>query len=291
MVRQSDKVSLQDKISEAFSIMDAGIEQHITSQGKELAAICVLFSGGKDSTVLAHLFKSKADFAVHINTTIGIEKTRQFVRDTCKSWKLPLIERKPPQGSTYEELVIDQGFPGPGHHWKMYQRLKERALRIVRRELVTSRSERVVFLAGRRRSESKRRMNVPEMEREGSVVWISPIVNWTAMDLSDYRAANPDCPSNPVSDLIHMSGECLCGAFASPGERKEIGFWFPEVERELARLESLVTDVGSHPTKKCRWGWGAGTSAKKSKSGHLCSSCDAKATGGELVIHKRTEAK
>ena len=169
---------IEELVAEFHNIVTDAIQRYVIDDGKSVAAIAILFSGGNDSTVLAHLFRTRASHAIHINTGIGIEQTREFVRTTCADWKLPLIEKTPPAGSTYRELVLDQGFPGPGHHWKMYQRLKERGLRAARRDLVARpRSERVVFLAGRRRDESKRRMNIPEMERSGSTVWVSPLAN------------------------------------------------------------------------------------------------------------------
>lgn len=271
------RARLRGVIDETFAFVNEGIRQHVTDAGKELAATCVLFSGGNDSTVLAHLFRARADFAVHINTSIGIEQTRQFVRDTCAGWNLPLIEQSPPPGNTYEELVVGYGFPGPAMHYKMYQRLKERALRAVRKQLVGNpRKRRVVFLSGIRRDESLRRMNAPEYDREGSIVWIAPLIHWTARDLTEYREACGDVPENEVSSLLHMSGECLCGAFASPGERKEIGFWFPEVENALQRLERLVREAG-HAAPRCTWGWGADAKNRPKRvraSGPLCSSCD-----------------
>lgn len=262
---------LAAKIDEANGLIDEAVDRH--ARGKRVTAVCLLFSGGGDSTVLAHLLRHRATTAVHVNTGIGVEQTRQFVRDTCAAWGLPLIEECPPPGSTYRELVIANGFPGPAHHWKMYQRLKERALRAVRRRLVKNpRQERIVFLAGRRREESARRMNVPDMEREGSVVWVSPIVNWTDDDMTAYHLANPDLPINEVSQLIHMSGECLCGAFAKKDEMKEVRFWFPKVGEEIDRLEADVRAAG-HPAQRCVWGWGADRTTKRSKSGPLCSSC------------------
>jgi 3'-phosphoadenosine 5'-phosphosulfate sulfotransferase (PAPS reductase)/FAD synthetase len=240
--------------------------------GKQIVARVALFSGGNDSTVLTHLMRPVLTHAAHANTTIGIEATRQFVRDTCAAWDLPLLERHAPV--TYAELVTEQGFPGPGHHYKMYQRLKERALREVRRELVTDRNQRVVFLAGRRRHESARRANIPEMEREGSVIWVSPLVLWTALDMNTYRDMH-DVPRNEVSDLIHMSGECLCGAFATEGELDEIGLWFPDTAAAIRDLETQVAAAG-HPEPRCRWGWGATSPERPSQVGQLCSSCDAR---------------
>lgn len=266
-------------IDEAHQLVDWGIDNMVHADGRKVAALAILYSGGNDSTCLAHLFKTRADFALHANTTIGIEETRQFVRDTCRDWGLELREYFPDNGCTYAELVVEHGFPGPALHYKMYQRLKERALRTARRDVVKKPyKERIVFLAGRRRTESSRRANVPEFERFGSTVWIAPMVNWTKTDLYTYREWAGDVPRNRVSDLIHMSGECLCGAFAHKDELAEIEMFFPEVAREIRELESKVRLAG-HPEHKCKWGWGATerTKGAVALSGPMCSSCEYRA--------------
>lgn len=268
-------------IVQAHEIVDEAIETQVTKSDRTLAGLVILFSGGNDSTTLAHIFRERATHAAHANTGIGIEKTRQYVRDVCDSWNLPLIEKHPPPGCTYRELILDQGFPGPAHHWKMYQRLKERCLEQVRSELVKRpHQQRVVFLAGRRSDESDRRKqlgNQSPIQRKGSMVWASPIVSWTKLDLNTYRMMHPDVPRNEVSDLLHMSGECLCGSFAHPGELEEIGEWFPDVVAEIRALEQEVENTGKFPAERCRWGWGA-YRQRPSKVGPMCSSCDSRFT-------------
>lgn len=77
--------------------------------------------------------------------------------------------------------------------------------------------------------------------------------------------------------------------------------WFPEVRAEIEGLERDVLASGKHPEWKCRWGWGADKSAieamrkggasdadiaaafERSNVGPLCSSCDARADGGEVI--------
>ncbi|MGZ6788358.1 MAG: phosphoadenosine phosphosulfate reductase domain-containing protein [Mycobacteriaceae bacterium] len=283
LTRPMRELRVKELVEEAHDLLSIAIRDHILQDGRDVAAVAILFSGGNDSTILAHLFRTRADYAAHCNTTIGIEQTRQFVRDICAAWGLGLIERTPPKESDhYRALVLDQGFPGPGHHFKMFQRLKERALRQVQRELVTNpRKERVVFIAGRRRQESKRRANIPDMERRGSVVYVSPLVNWTKMDMNTYRLMMGDVPVNEVSDLIHMSGECLCGSFAHPGERDEVSHWFPGVFEEIAELEAEIANRDDIPEHRRKWGWGADPQARNatpkgaaSKTGLMCSSCD-----------------
>lgn len=268
-----ERAHLNRMIADAYRILAEAIEEHITKHGKRLAGVVVLYSGGNDSTVLAHLVRRDVDYAAHINTGIGIEETRQFVRDTCAAWDLPLIEE---HGESYRDLVIAHGFPGPAHHFKMYQRLKERGLRKVRKRLVKHPyRERVLFIAGRRRDESERRKAVPEHERTGSIVWASPLANWTDQDMALYRKYVPNVPRNPVSDHLHMSGECLCGAFAKPNELEEIRFFYPNVAAEIEALQDEVREAG-HPEERARWGWGAyraRKAKKQAKAGPLCTSC------------------
>lgn len=265
------ELRLSNLIKQAHQIVDRAWEVH--AGGRMRAAWCILYSGGNDSTILAHLMRERADYAVHCNTTIGIEATRQFVRDTCAKWDLPLLERTAP--ISYRDLVIERGFPGPGRHFLMYSKLKERVLDQVRTELLTDRrKERVLFIAGRRRSESQRRRNIPLYEPDGSAIWASPIAMWTKHDMVMYRAiAERDgdtVPFNPVTDALGMSGECLCGAFAKEGELDRIRIWYPDVAAEIEQLQDEVRAAG-HPEPFCQWGHGKGKPTEK--TGKLCESC------------------
>lgn len=264
------RLRLSHLVAQAHQILADAVATH--AEGRQIVAVVGLFSGGGDSTALVHLLRDQLTHAAHANTGIGIESTRQHVRDLCQLWGLPLLEKHPPV--SYRDLVLERGFPGPAMHFKMYTRLKERCLDQVRRDLVRNpRRERVVFVAGRRRSESARRAQVPIHERRGSVIWASPLVSWTALDLSRYRATHA-LPSCPASSLIHMSGECLCGAFARRGELDEIGDWFPEVRAEIEALEREVRAAG-HPEPFCRWGHGQGAAVarRSDRVGALCTSC------------------
>lgn len=269
LTRPEREERVTNLIRQANAIVDQALERHLN--GKRLVAQCILFSGGNDSTVLAHLMRDRATHAIHCNTTIGIEQTRQFVRDTCAEWDLPLLEEVAPV--SYRDLVLEQGFPGPAMHFKMYQRLKERGLRQARRKLISHRRrERVLFIAGRRRLESDRRSDIPLFERNDNTIWASPLALWSKLDMNTYRLMQAEIgnpvPVNEVSELLHMSGECLCGSFAKPGELDEIGMFFPEVKAEIERLQAEVRQV--HPEPYGTWGHGSGA---RSRVGRMCSSC------------------
>ncbi|AXH69841.1 hypothetical protein I5H55_gp66 [Mycobacterium phage Krakatau] len=132
-------------------------------------------------------------------------------------------------------------------------------------------AKRVTDIAGRRRAESQRRTNIPLWEVDGSLIWASPLAMWTKLDMNTYRLMQQDVPVNEVSEKLHMSGECLCGSFAKPGELEEIRFWFPEVAEEIEALEAEARDAGV-PEPYCRWGHGEGKPTEK--VGALCTSCD-----------------
>jgi hypothetical protein len=75
------------------------------------------------------------------------------------------------------------------------------------------------------------------LNRDGSTLWLSPIYLFTRDDMDTYRDSHPRLPSNPVSAKLHISGECLCGAFSRPGEIDEISFFYPKKANELRDLE------------------------------------------------------
>jgi 3'-phosphoadenosine 5'-phosphosulfate sulfotransferase (PAPS reductase)/FAD synthetase len=214
-----------------------------------------MFSGGHDSLVAAHLAAQHPRFTacVHIDTGIGIEETREFVRETCHREGWPLVELVTPP-SVYEELVLTYGFPGYGMHSGVYQRLKERRVADLVRQAKAgqSRLAMVALATGIRRMESARRMGrVVTLQKEGSRLWVAPLHDWSGIDVREYMALH-GLPSNPVVDLLHMSGECLCGSFARPGELAEIALWYPRAAARIFELERRVREAGSPPRP---WGW------------------------------------
>lgn len=271
-------------VQQAEDIVDEAIDRYFTHH--ERTGTFLMWSGGNDSNVLAHLMRRRATHAVHANTGIGIEETRQHVRDSASAWGLPLIEKMPPPGDDYETFVLAHGFPGPGQHNRMYQRLKQRAFNAVKREFNKDpHRQRVLFLAGRRRAESRIRggniltgqLPIPQMERERSLVWAAPLAMWHKLDLNTYRSMFPDVPRNWVADLLHMSGECLCGSKAKQGELEHLRQFFPHVATYLDDLGARARANGVDPDK-CVWGWGWDQEVKqrvsrRARLSDLCGSC------------------
>ncbi|QKG27309.1 hypothetical protein ACTIVE_8964 [Actinomadura verrucosospora] len=266
----------------------------------------VLVSGGNDSTVLAHLVReyldsSPDDGMVHVNTGIGIEDTRQYVRDTAAAWGLPLRELHP--RDSYEDLVLGKviartgpnagrrqvwlGFPGPAGHKVMYRRLKDEPLQRNRATILggrVGRSRKVLYLAGMRWGESDRRFrNAEEIDPQGGIVWCSPIVHFTNAQVADYKRRFL-LSRNEVTDHLHMSGECLCGSYAKPGELDEIEFFYPRTAYHIRSLEKKAADLG---ITNCRWGRkpaGGSTVKPGTVAGRLCSNCPAPTQGGQTDL-------
>ena len=235
-------------ITEAHEI----IESAVIAEGP-IECIFLLLSGGNDSMVLLDVCEDFADEIVHINTGVGIPQTNEFVRKVVADRGLTLNELHPPK--SYRDLVLDGklfgGFPGPGAHHFAYTRLKERPLEGLLREHRTKRGQRFMLLTGIRNDESQRRMGYADpVNRKGGQVWVNPLLNWSNDLMREYRTTR-GLPVNEVTEHLHMSGECLCGAFARPGELEEVGFFYPDFVKQIRDLEAEVKAKG---LPACKWG-------------------------------------
>jgi 3'-phosphoadenosine 5'-phosphosulfate sulfotransferase (PAPS reductase)/FAD synthetase len=230
-----------------LDVISQAVEEHQPSH------VFALFSGGHDSLCSTHVAAQHPAFraAVHINTGIGIEETREFVRNTCLREGWPLLEYRAKEG-TYERRCMRYGMPGgPVHHEMVYHVLKSEQIQRLVREHKTHRRDRIALVTGVRKQESQRRMKLhpTPIRREGVKVWVNPNLDWTGIDVSRYVDAQ-GLKRNPVVDKLHRSGECLCGALADPKELDEIGFWYPDVAQRIRDLEHACFKRGL----PYRWG-------------------------------------
>lgn len=265
------------------------------------SAIFALFSGGHDSLCATHIAANHPRFkaVVHCNTGIGIEETREYVRQVCRDQGWPLYERHPDR-FTYRDLILGaggyHGMPGgPRSHMRAYYYLKSRAIDgIVRdfkkqiscprcagsgnttlvdtdqpeaahgeprgcprckgRGTVPDPTDRIGLVTGIRKAESTRRMAGAFAEyahRDGAQLWLNPILDWTEADKNAYME-EWDLPRNEVVDVLHRSGECLCGAFTSKGEFRMIEIFYPETAAKIKALEDEHNAL--YPEEPSYWG-------------------------------------
>jgi 3'-phosphoadenosine 5'-phosphosulfate sulfotransferase (PAPS reductase)/FAD synthetase len=218
------------------------------------AEIFIGYSGGNDSAAVVHWMMNNVPGCkvLHINTGIGIERTRQHVRETCAAygWELVEIRAKEDCGQDYDTIVKKYGFPGPNGHQFMYRRLKERCIEHLLRIYKTKRSDKIMIATGIRHDESKNRAGYAgrEINFKGAQMWVNPLYWWTGTDMRQYIDA-AKMPRNPVSQMLGMSGECLCGAYAHKGEMALVRLVCPATADRLKRLEDEVKACGHE------WGW------------------------------------
>lgn len=212
------------------------------------SSVWSMFSGGNDSLAVTHLVSQLyPDFRVaHINTSIGIRQTREFVIETCEKYNWPLTIFKSKE--EYEDLIAERGFPGPPMHHKMYSRLKDRCIEQLIRENKVKHRDRIFLVTGLRQDESLKRMGYTNpVNRRGCQVWVNAVFDWSTEQRDKY-ISNNNLKTNPVCSILGYSGECLCGAYAigknGLAERSIIDTFFPEEAEELKRLEKIASDNG-----------------------------------------------
>lgn len=237
----------------------------------------VLFSGGNDSSVLAHWAASHCpggiDGLVFIDTGTALPGVRDFATQFARGIGHELLVYD--AGDAFRRLVLELGgFPGPAGHGRAYQRLKERMIRALVRDHKQSHGDRIMLLTGKRKAESSRRYKTTAgIERIGAQLYVNPLMEWSNEDMRQYRQERA-VPQSDVAALIHRSGECNCGAFASPGEREMLESLYPEwFESSIAALEREAAAAG---VKACVWGRRP-PGDKAVKVGPMCSSCELKA--------------
>jgi hypothetical protein len=217
-------------------------------------AIFALFSGGDGSLAATHWAMNNVPGCqvAHINTGIGIERTRLFVRETClrEGWPLTEIRAKEDCGQDYDKIVMKYGFPGPAMHYLMYRLLKERGIEKLVRDQKTKRSDKVLLFTGICHDDSKRRSGYggKEITFKGAQMWVNHMY-WASNSWGHHYINRVGIPRSPVAIELGMSGECLCGAFASKGELALVRRVCPATADRIERLQVQAEEAGVH----CRW--------------------------------------
>lgn len=214
-------------------------------------AIYALLSGGDGSLGATHYYMNNVPGCqvAHIDTGIGILRTQHFVRNTCEreGYPLTIIRAKEDCGQDYDRIVLKYGFPGPAQHNRMYAQLKERAIRELVRRAKTKRGDKVMLLTGICHDDSVRRSGYGDslITFNGAQMWVNALY-WAGATWIHHRINNSGLPRNPVAEELGMSGECLCGAFASPGELAIVKRVCPETGARIERLQEQARFAGVH---------------------------------------------
>lgn len=240
-------------MADADDILKDALDTH------EPVSVKLLFSGGHDSLVSTHvsdriLNEMGVDHqVVHIDTTVGIPANEEYVKDCADQfgWPLRIIRNHEHRGKSYWEWVRDEEtFPMPQDHIYTYIHLKRNAIEEIVREEKEERKDRVLFVTGVYADESDRRAGFHQIEkRRGAQVWLNPCFEWSQSEMATYRLER-DLPVNEVAAELGKSGECLCGAYAHPGDLEAVRQVCPSLAQ---RLEDLGKEISPSPAHQMSW--------------------------------------
>lgn len=175
------------------------------------------YSGGYDSMVMTHKTVQWAKvnsiplLTIAVDTRLHADGWRDFVMDSSKQigvtwfeiWQTVLLDK-------WVEDVKERGFAYRDAQHKIYfYYLKQNAFRQIIAHYKQHQHDRIMFVTGVRRLESRKRANTPEYSRNGAGVWCNPLVYWNEFEVQQYRIDH-NLPENPFYHQTHNSGDCLC---------------------------------------------------------------------------------
>lgn len=197
-----------------------------------------MFSGGKDSLVACHKMWKKGIMKRVMYCKTGVGLNEDYVKEICKKFEWELIIVEPAQHETYEIFVDRFNFPHQGMHNAIMGFLKWHPIRKWHNEQKKL-GKNIIFLSGRRKKESNRRKrmksNKEYVTTEGMTFW-SCIFNMETVEVWDYLKEN-NLKRSPTYETMHLSGDCLCGAFSSKGESDWLTVFHPEMAQRFKELE------------------------------------------------------
>lgn len=239
-------------IEQSRQILTDALDKH------QPVATRLLFSGGHDSLVSTHVASrildnlGKPHRVLHIDTTVGIPENERYVKDCAEQfdWDLRIIRNDEHRGKSYDQWVRDEEtFPMPQDHIWTYINLKRNAIEQVVREQKEQQDDRVLLVTGVYADESNRRAGFHQTEkRRGAQVWLNPCFEWSDADMGQYRLEN-DLPVNEVAAELGKSGECLCGAYAHPGDLEALRRVCPRLAERFDRLSDEISPSDRHRMK------------------------------------------
>lgn len=192
-----------------------------------------LVSGGKDSfaacDVVARAGLLKG--CVLIDTGIAVPTWQEDVVGLCErfGWPYEIV----PTPVRFEWFVWKYGFPGPAMHHEIMCYLKGRAIREWKKW-----HKNECLVSGTRIEESNRRGWSCKWESKWEGVTIyAPVLNWSTQDAIAYGVKRAYQKPRAYYTL-GISGDCVCGAFATQHEPEAITEHYPALAERIARMKS-----------------------------------------------------
>jgi 3'-phosphoadenosine 5'-phosphosulfate sulfotransferase (PAPS reductase)/FAD synthetase len=208
------------------------------------------FSGGRDSAVSCLLAKKVADirhwdFAlIHIDTTISMRQTREYVKQYAEWLGAELIILRPKK--SFREYAAQYGmWPSlwpPQYRWCYFRLKLEPTVEYLEQNY--KQGDIVAFGVKRwdseyRRGRYKSAFFVREYNSRLKVDAWSPVLH-----MDDYTVerfiSRFGIPRNPIWRILGISGECLCLAGMPLDTIAILLLHFPEEAQELLEIDDLI---------------------------------------------------
>jgi len=216
-----------------------------------MVKIHCFFSGGRDSAVTCYLAKRVADVRkwqfvlVHVDTTIGLKETEEYVRQYAEWLRAELVVLRP--DLTFEEYVAK--YPYWPHVYPPWARWCYHKLKRIPTERYIKQHYRPrdLIALGIRRDESLFRER--NYDSVFTVKYYSDAKVWTKLWLPllyaddetvDKLIKKFKIPQSPVWEKIGMSGECFCLAGSSKKTVARAVCAYPELGIRLMKIDDII---------------------------------------------------
>jgi len=224
--------SLEEKCAATRGLLEALLTRHDPSR------IAVAWTGGKDSTVVLHLWREVVAgnaacagqsgirvFAVNLDTGYKFPEILTFRDRMASAWDVTLHVIRPESADIPVVAAED--------HMACCRALKITPLRrAVERLGITA------LLTGVRADENPSRTDLAELEGREGYVQVNPILAWTEMDVWAYTMAR-GLPYCALYDQGYRSLGCMpCTKKAAPDQAERAGR-DQEKEARMAELHAL----------------------------------------------------
>lgn len=147
-------------------------------------------------------------------------------------------------GKTYENYCKKYGFPHADQHDDVMRYLKKKALvGFAMANTNSKKMERIALISGVRQKESVRRAVNAQIigidQDTPRIIWISPVYYWTTEEAYAYVNKH-DYELSESYTSLHLSGDCLCGAYAQKQESYLIAQFYPDTGKQIAEIEKVA---------------------------------------------------
>jgi 3'-phosphoadenosine 5'-phosphosulfate sulfotransferase (PAPS reductase)/FAD synthetase len=228
-----------------------------------------LLSGGQDSICTADYisknYPENFGGCVFTNVGLGTQLTRKFVLEYARDirgWEINMTW--PKEKERFYNIVMKDGFAGAGNHRMWMGYLKYQTwYELMKRQL--KKGQKACFISGVRKKESWARDKIKlyskkPIDADGKLVFCKPFLYKNGLQLQEYFIKR-GLKKSPAYNWFDKSGECWCGAHASPWELKMLEIYDPLTFETIQWLEKQIQIHGSKKAKKYyKWGMGPKTS-------------------------------